>query len=195
MTTRATTSVAASTTARPSPTPRNARRGRLHRRRRELGRAGGDVHVALGEVGDATRARAVAGGVDVLLPDPADREERQDHGPHLHRSGRHARRGRPPHRPCAVRTSAPARGRPWTCRPAVLLHRRRAAHRLAGRGGARTTTDSSCPAPTSRTSAAGRWTVRRTTWKQVCPVCLLQVMCVPSPPNGWPPPSAKGRWR
>jgi thioredoxin reductase (NADPH) len=50
-------------------------------------------------------------------------------------------------------------------------------------------------ARTSRTSAAGRWTVRRTTWKQVCPVCLLQVMCVPNPPNGWPQPSAKGRWQ
>ena len=78
-------------------------RGRLHRRRRQLGGSGGDVHVAHGEVGDAARARAVAGGVDVLLPDPADREERQHHGPNLYRSRRHARRGRPSHRPGAVR--------------------------------------------------------------------------------------------
>ena len=41
---------------------------------------------------------------------------------------------------------------------------------------------------------AGRWTARRTTWKQACPACLLQVTCAPSPPSGWPPPSAKGRW-
>lgn len=27
------------------------------------------------------------------------------------------------------------------------------------------------------------------------PVCLLQETCVPSPPSGWQPPSAKGRWR
>ena len=39
---------------------------------------------------------AVAGDVDVVLPDPADREERQHHRPHLYRSRRHARRGRPP---------------------------------------------------------------------------------------------------
>ena len=30
------------------------------------------------------RARSVAGGVDVVLPDPADRGDRQDQGPHLH---------------------------------------------------------------------------------------------------------------
>ena len=78
-------------------------RGRLHRGRRELGGAGSDVHVAHGEIGDAARARPVAGGVDVVLPDPADREERQHHRPHLHRSGRHARRGRPPHRPRVAR--------------------------------------------------------------------------------------------
>ena len=61
----ATTSAAASTTARRSPTPRSARRGRLHRRRRELGRSGRDVHVPDSEIGDAACARAVAGGVDV----------------------------------------------------------------------------------------------------------------------------------
>ncbi len=80
-------------------------------------------------------------------------------------------------------------------RPAVLLHRRRAAHRMAGRDcQGRPRIHPVRPRP-ARTSAAGRWTVRRTTWKQVCPVCLLQGMCVPSPPNGWPPPSAKDRWR
>ena len=49
------------------------RRGRLHRRRRQLGRPGRDVHVQHGEVGDHAGARPVAGGVDVALPDPADR--------------------------------------------------------------------------------------------------------------------------
>ena len=41
---------------------------------------------------------------------------------------------------------------------------------------------------------AGRWTGRRTTWKQVCPVCLLQATCAPNPPSGSRPPSAKDRW-
>ena len=124
----------------------------------------------------------------------ADREERQHHGPNLYRSRRHARRGRPSHRPGAVRQAERCEGN-GGMRPAVLLHRRRAAHRLAGRESPRTTTGSSCRARTSRTSAAGRWTDRRTTWKQVCPVCLLQVMCVPNPPSGSQQPSAKGRWQ
>ncbi len=49
--------------------------------------------------------------------------------------------------------------------------------------------------PICATCVAGRWTVRRTIWKQVCRVCLLQGMCVPNPPNEWQPPSAKGRWQ
>ena len=48
-------------------------RRRLHRRRRELGGSGGDVHVARGQVGDAAHPRAVARCVDVLLSHPADR--------------------------------------------------------------------------------------------------------------------------
>ena len=59
---------------------------------------------------------------------------------------------------------------------------------------ARTTTGSSCPARTCVTSQAGHSTGHRTTWKQACPVCLLQGTCAPNPPNGWQPPSAKGRW-
>ena len=45
------------------------------------------------------------------------------------------------------------------------------------------------------TCADGRWKDPLTIWKQVCPVCLLQVMYVPNPPSGWRPLSAKARWR
>ena len=49
------------------------RAGRVHRRRRELGRAGRRVPGAARQVGDDPGPRAVAGKVDVLLPDQADR--------------------------------------------------------------------------------------------------------------------------
>ena len=61
------------------------RRGRVHRRRRQLGRPGRGVPVQVRQVGDAGRARSVAGVVDVVLPDPADRGDRQHQGPHVHR--------------------------------------------------------------------------------------------------------------
>ena len=47
--------------------------GRLRRRRRELGRAGRRLPLAVRQVGDDAGPRAVAGAVDVVLPDPADR--------------------------------------------------------------------------------------------------------------------------
>ena len=41
------------------------------------------------------------------------------------------------------------------------------------------------------------WTLDRPpiTWKQVCPVCLLQEMCVRSPLSGLRPLLAKAQWR
>ena len=104
--------------------------------------------------------------------------------------------GRPPVRPGAAR-QADRRDRDGDLRPDVLLHRRDAAHRLAGGGGnspRRLRLRPVRTGPEGR-SAAGRWTVRRITWKQVCPVCLLQEMCVRSPRSGLRQPSAKGRWR
>ena len=64
------------------------RAGRLRRGRRELGRAGGGVPVAAREIGDDPGPGVVAGEVDVVLPDQADRRHRRDQRPHLHRGHR-----------------------------------------------------------------------------------------------------------
>ena len=78
----------------------------------------------------------------------------------------------------------------------VHLHRRPAAHRLARRrGGPRRPRLHPGRARICATCADGRWKDPLTIWKQVCPVCLLQVMYVPNPPSGWRPLSAKARWR
>ena len=61
------------------------RRG-LRDRRGEFGRPGRDVPVPRRRIGDHRGARPVAGGVDVALPDPADRAEPQDQRSHLRRS-------------------------------------------------------------------------------------------------------------
>ena len=123
--------------------------------------------------------------------------ERQHQGPHLHRGGRHAsartatstgllpgeqadrreRDGRTADRMCSFIGAEPRTD--WL--DGVVAARRPRVHPVR-------------PGPEGR-HAAGRWTGRRTIWKQVCRVCLLQGTCVPNPPSGWRPPSAKGRWR
>ena len=71
------------------------RAGRVHRRRGELGRAGRGVPGAAREVGDDPGPRAVAGKVDVVLPDQADRGHPEHLGPDLHRGHRGLGRGSP----------------------------------------------------------------------------------------------------
>ena len=68
------------------------RAGRLHRRRGELGRAGRRVPVAARQVGDDPGPRAVAGTLDVVLPDQADRGHAEHLGADLHRGHRGSRR-------------------------------------------------------------------------------------------------------
>ena len=67
------------------------RPGGLHRRRRELGRPGGGVLRPVRELGAHAGARAVAGGVDVALPDRAARRHRERARAHLHDGRRGAR--------------------------------------------------------------------------------------------------------
>ncbi len=62
--------------------------GRVHRGRRQLGRAGGDVPVPVRQVGDAAGARPGPVRVDVVLPDRADRPGAEHLG-----TVRHGRRG------------------------------------------------------------------------------------------------------
>ena len=79
-------------------------------------------------LGDHCRARHVVGGVDVLLPDPADRTEPKNHRSHLLRSS--LRRG---NRPPGALTLIDNRHRQYRrrqLRADVHLHRRRTAHRL-----------------------------------------------------------------
>ena len=76
-----------------------------------------------GEVGHAAGARTVAGGLDVLLPDPTDREQPEDPGQDLHRGRRHLRRGRAPVGPVAGE-QADRSTREGRLRTDVLLHRR-----------------------------------------------------------------------
>ena len=59
--------------------------GRLHRRRGELGRPGRGVPGPRRPFGHLAGPRLIADGVDVLLPDPADRGDREHHGADLHR--------------------------------------------------------------------------------------------------------------
>ena len=68
------------------------RAGRLHRRRGELGRAGRRLPVAARQVGDDPGPRAVAGTIDVVLPDQADRGRAEHLGADLHRGHRGSRR-------------------------------------------------------------------------------------------------------
>ena len=156
----------------------NARRGRLHRRRRQLGGPGRDVHVPDGEVGDDADPRAVAGGgrcrstsierierPRTSRPDcteVVDTSREDDHLTGLVLLDRRTGRDRDRH-----------------VRPDVLLHRRDAAHRVArGAGIARDDFGFILSGPDLTTKVAdGHWTVRRITWKQVCPVSLLQEMC------------------
>ena len=89
MTTRATTSVAASTTAPSVSDASECRDENVY----IVGGANSAGQAAMYMSREAKSVTllvrgAVAGGVDVVLPDPADREERQDQGPHLHRGGR-----------------------------------------------------------------------------------------------------------
>ena len=71
------------------------RAGRVHRRRGELGRAGGGVPGAAREVGDDPGPRAVAGKVDVVLPDQADRGHPEHLRADVHRGHRGLGRGSP----------------------------------------------------------------------------------------------------
>ena len=69
-----------------------ARAGRLHRRRRELGRPGRGLPRAAGAKSVTILVRGESlSAVDVVLPDPADRRHRQHHRAHLHRGRRGAR--------------------------------------------------------------------------------------------------------
>ncbi len=77
------------------------------------------------------RARRLAGAVDVVLPDRADRGAAEDRGADPDRGGRRRGRARSPGQAAAAR---PGRSRaPRERRRVLHLHRRRAAHRLARR--------------------------------------------------------------
>ena len=129
-----------------------------------------------------------------LLPDPADRAESQHQRPHLYRGLRHRRRERPSRRTGAA-GQADRRDRERRRAPGCAASSARNLAPTGWTGGqGRPRVHPVRPGSQGR-QRLGLWTARRTTWKQVCPVCLLQEMCAPNPPNGWRPPSAKGRWR
>ena len=118
------------------------RPGRLHRRRRELGRPGRRVPGPQRPLGDPARARRLAGRIDVVLPDPAARTtSRTSHvrtctevvGAHGEKSLEQIT--------LRDRNTGDDRGR--RRRVAVRLHRRRAAHRLARRASSRATSAAS----------------------------------------------------
>ena len=104
--------------------------GHLRRRRRELGRAGRGLPVPARQVGDDAGPRVVAGEVDVLLPDQADRGHPEHRGADLHRGDRGLRRG-PSGEPDAAEHRH-RRDRDGGRAAAVPVHRGGAAHRLAG---------------------------------------------------------------
>ena len=65
-------------------------RRRVHRRRGQLGRPGRRLPGPVRPLGDHAGARRLARAVDVVLPDPADRRDREHLRPHLHRGHRGA---------------------------------------------------------------------------------------------------------
>ncbi len=148
------------------------------------------------QIGDHADPWSVAGGGHVAVPGRPDPQDPEHHGPDLHRGRRHRCGGRPPVRAGATR-QAHRGDRDGHLRSDVLLHRRDTPYRLARGSGNSPRRSRLHPVGTRSvaTSRGGRWTVRRTTWKQVCRVCLLQEMCVRSPRSGLRPLSAKGRWR
>ena len=100
---------------------------------RELGRAGRGVPGAAREVGDDPGPRAVAGKVDVVLPDQADRGHSEHLRADLHRGHRGLGRGSPGEPDAAEYRFRPDGNSGRLV--AVLVHRRGAADRLAGWSG------------------------------------------------------------
>ena len=110
-----------------SDAERVPRRGCLHRRWRQLGGSGRDVHVEDGQVGHDVGPRAVAGGIDVPLPHSADRPEPQTSrsAPAPRWSTRVARTDTC--RGCGWKTGAPASARKSTARGCAASSARRRA--------------------------------------------------------------------
>ena len=104
------------------------RRARDHRRRRQLGRPGRGVLLPVRREGDHGRPRRLPGTVDVVLPDRADRRDRQHRGPAEHHGAQVRRRRSAGVRDPGRRRRRPAGGRR---RASVRVHRRGPADRLA----------------------------------------------------------------
>ena len=170
---------------------------RLHRRRRELRRPGRGVLLPAREVRHAAGARAVARGVDVVLPDQAARGDRQRLRAHPHRGRRGHGRGAP----AAARPAQQRDGRAGDrrLRPDVHLHRRRTAHGVARRG-RRPRQPRLRPhraGPDDRGQAARRLAARpraRTTWSRASPACSWPATSAPTPSSGSRRPSARAPW-
>ena len=181
--------------------PELRRPGRLHRRRRQLGRPGRDV---LLPVRQPVRDLLVRGPslerVDVALPDRADRrrspnievrtctEVVEAHGDeHLERLTLLRQR----HRRDARRSDAgwlfvfigAAPRTDWL----DGVRRPRPARLRAHRAGPARATASG--------RRAGRWTATRTTWRPACPASSSPATCGPSRSSGSPRRSARARWR
>src|SRR5690242_7858214 len=132
------------------------RAGRLHRRRGELGRAGRRLPVPARQVGDDPGPRALAGSLDVVLPDQADRGRAEHLRTDMHRGHRGDRRGSPG-KPQAAEHRDGRHGN--SRRPvAVLVYRGSAADRLAGWSGSAGFPGirGRRPRPVGRRRAAGR---------------------------------------
>ena len=187
------------------------RRRDLLRRGADRGRSCADQHVVViggaNSAGQAAvyfsgyarrvidaRARRLAGQVDVALPDRADRGAAQRRGAHRRPGGRGRGRGRPPARAADPRRATAARALEEV--DAVLrVHRRGAAHRLAGRRrGPRRARLHPRRRPTSR-GPAGRCRATLTRWRRACPACSWPATCAPARSSAWPARSARARWR
>ena len=171
--------------------------GRVHRRRRELGRAGGGLPVARRQLGDDPGPGPVARGVDVLLPRPADREDPRNLGPYLHRGRRRAR-----HRSSEAADPArqqdrlrPRRSTRSGCSSSSAPHRARTGWTASWCG---MTAASWSPAPTCPSMdsgrGAGRLTGRRTIWRPASRVCSWPATRGRSRPSGSPPRSGRAPW-
>ena len=182
-----------STTApRPTEARSCAQQQRRHHRRRELGRAGRRALQRLRLAGHDARARAVAGALDVALPDRAARGPAERRRAHRQLGGRSRGRGRAPAEPPRPRraTATSPTSRPTPASSSSAPRRAPTGSRASSRA---TSAASSSRGPMPR-APAGRSSAIRTCSRRPCPASSWPATCARARSSASRAPSARARW-